>query len=638
MSVFLFNSEAITRSRLRPLERRYVMANIPIGYQELEGSRRRVRKGAERVGPADPKEKLLISIYVRRQPGAPSLPSQKHFAATQPGHRETLSRAELARTHGASAEDLKVVTDFAEASGLKVVHTDAARRLVQVSGTVAQFSKALHVELALYRSATEGYRGREGAVNLPAAVAAVVEGVFGLDNRRMARRMGKAAAAPPVTPPRVAQAYNFPTPANGAAGQTIAILEFSGPTTSPLSYPTCGFAQSDIDGFIKYLNTTNGSNLVSTNVKSVAVDKTAAAPGNLPGGSASKFTLGDHDLEVHLDIEVVVSVAQNANVVVYFAPITEQGWVDAITQIVADTANDPSVLSISWGWSELEADMDLDLHQPEPLPFEWTQQAFNKMTEAFQSAAAIGMTVLAGTGDEGSDCGEQDGNAHVNYPASDPWVVSCGGTTIKQLAPLAEDTWNDNQVAKGAGGGATGGGISYLADPVSWQANANVPVSVNADHHKGRGIPDVAGNAGGYDLWLYGKPLSKLKLTSGPGKGQPFGAFGGTSSVAPLYAALIGLINASLNKRVGYLNPTLYGLAGKGVFRDINDGGTNAISWTNPDGSVGGPSLGYKSGPGWDACTGWGSIHGNALLTALGGQVDQAGVAKGAQAHAVGRT
>jgi kumamolisin len=590
------------------------MANIPMGYQELEVSKRRVRKGAERVGPADPKEKLLVSIYVRRRPGAPSLPSQKHFAATQPGHREILSRAEFAKTHGASAEDLKVVTDFAEASGLKVVHTDAARRLVQVSGTVAQFSKALHVELALYRSATEGYRGREGAVNLPAAVAAVVEGVFGLDNRRMAQRMTKAAAAPPITPPQVAQAYNFPTPANGAAGQTIAILEFSGPTTPPLSYPTCGFAQSDIDGFINYLNTTTGSNLVSTNVKSVAVDKTAAAPGNVPDGSAKKVTAVDHDVEVNLDIEVVVSVAQNANVVVYFAPVTEQGWVDAITQIVADTANDPSVLSISWGWSELEADADLQ------QPFEWTQQAFNKMTEAFHSAAAIGMTVLAATGDDGSDCGEQDGNAHVAYPASDPWVISCGGTRIKQPAPLAENTWNDNEVtAKGVGGGATGGGISYLADPVSWQANANVPVSVNADHHQGRGIPDIAGNASGYDLWLYGKPLTKLKITSGEGKGQIFGAFGGTSAVAPLYAALIGLINASLNKRVGYLNPTLYGLAGRGVFRDINDGATNAISWTNPDGSVGGPSLGYKSGPGWDACTGWGSIHGNALLTALSG-------------------
>jgi kumamolisin len=173
---------------------------------------------------------------------------------------------------------------------------------------------------------------------------------------------------------------------------------------------------------------------------------------------------------------------------------------------------------------------------------------------------------------------------------------------------------------------------------VSWQANANVPVSVNSDHHQGRGIPDVAGNASpnsGYDLWLYGEALSTLKVTSGPGAGNPFGVVGGTSAVAPLYAALIALINASLNKRVGYLNPTLYGLGSSGVFRDINDGVSNAVSWTNPDGSSGGPSLGYSSDPGWDACTGWGSINGNALLNALTGQVNQAEVPQAAEPQTV---
>jgi kumamolisin len=614
------------------------MAEIPSGYRKLAGSERKVRKGATRVGPADPSETLLISIYLRRQPGAPSLPGESDFLATPPTQRKPLLRAELAAYQGASPDDLKVVTDFANASGLTVVQTDSARRLVQVSGTVAQFSRAFSVELAHYRSSREGYRGREGPIHLPAAVADVVEGVFGLDNRRMARRMSNGGGPVPVTPPQVAQAYNFPTPANGATGQTIAILEFSGPTSSPIGNPTCGFAQSDIDGFINNLNATTGSQLTSTPVKSVTVDPSPDSPGNVPGGSAQNFTSADADVEVNLDIEIVVSVAQKANVVVYFAPITEQGWVDAITQIVADTTNDPSVLSISWGWAELE--VDADLQQPGPWPFEWTQQAFNLMTQAFQSAAAINMTVLAASGDDGSDCSEQDGNAHVMYPASDPWVTACGGTIINQLIPLSEGTWNDNQVTpQGGGGGATGGGISYLSGPQTWQANANVPVSVNSDHHQGCGLPDVAGNASpnsGYDLWLYGSPLSQLVVTSGPGAGSPFGVVGGTSAVAPLYAALIALINASLSKRIGYLNPTLYGLGSSGVFRDINDGVSNAVSWTNPDGSVGGPSLGYSSGPGWDACTGWGSINGNALLNALTAQSNQSAQPQGTQPQPVG--
>ena len=105
--------------------------------------------------------------------------------------------------------------------------------------------------------------------------------------------------------------------------------------------------------------------------------------------------------------------------------------------------------------------------------------------------------------------------------------------------------------------------------------------------------------------------------------------------MAPLYAALIALINASLDKRVGYLNPTLYGLGSGAVFRDINDGVSNAVSWTNDDGSVGGPSLGYSSGPGWDACTGWGGIDGNALLSALTASVKPIGGCARAQTQTV---
>jgi kumamolisin len=181
------------------------------------------------------------------------------------------------------------------------------------------------------------------------------------------------------------------------------------------------------------------------------------------------------------------------------------------------------------------------------------------------------------------------------YPASDPGVICCGGTIIKSISPLVEDTWNDFNMATG-GGGATGGGISSLAALPSFQANANVPVSVNPDHHQGRGIPDLAGNASpnsGYILWLNGQATSD--------------SIGGTSAVAPLYAGLIALINASLNTKVGYLNPTLYSLGGTSVFQDINDGASNAVP----------PAPGYHSGPGWDACTGWGTVNGNALLAAL---------------------
>jgi hypothetical protein len=551
---------------------------------------------------------LVVSVYVRSRQDAPELPTSEELARTPPLMRPRLTRAQFREQFGASAEDMQAVIGFAEAAKLSVVEADPARRLVQVSGTTAQMSKAFAVELSRYESDTEGYRGHEGPLHLPVTAADVVEGVFGLDDRRMARRAGNGGGAVPLTPPQMAAAYNFPSPANGANGTTIAILEFSGPTPNS---STAGFSQSDIDGFITNLNNTTGSHLVSTNVTAIAVDKSQSAPGNVPSANANTVSIDPPDIEVAGDIQIAVSVAQQANIVAYFAPNSEQGWVDAITQIVADTANDPSVLSISWGWTELEANADLnDPHLEVPYPFAWTQQAFNKLTAAFQSAAVIGMTVLAASGDAGSDCGEHDGRAHVSYPASDPGVLACGGTSVTSTSPLTERTWND-------GLEATGGGISYLASPVSWQSGANVPASVNSDRHKGRGLPDVAGNASGdsgYYLWLYGQSTStSYPNVMGQGNPGPLGTFGGTSAVAPLYASLVALINASLGTRVGWLNSIVYELGASDVFRDINDGVTNSVSWMRPDTTIA-RSPGYTSGPGWDACTGWGSIDGAQLL------------------------
>ena len=198
----------------------------------------------------------------------------------------------------------------------------------------------------------------------------------------------------------------------------------------------------------------------------------------------------------------------------------------------------------------------------------------------------FGMTVFVASGDDGSNCQVYDGKAHVYYPESDPWVTSCGGTTIGNVSgsSFTEVTWSDN--------GITGGGISDFFDLPHWQRHANVPLSVNPGHRKGRGVPDIAGYANGYEIVLGG--------VSSPG-------WWGTSETAPLYAALIAIINARLNERVGYLNPTLYSHHAAGIFRDIADGRTNAT----------GGAPGYLSVPGWDACTGLGSIKGNALLKLL---------------------
>jgi hypothetical protein len=180
-----------------------------------------------------------------------------------------------------------------------------------------------------------------------------------------------------------------------------------------------------------------------------------------------------------------------------------------------------------------------------------------------------------------------DDKAHVLYPASDPWVTCCGGTSISNVSgsSFTETTWT-----------STGGGVSDFFPLPSWQNSANVPASLN-DGHKGRGIPDIAGDAdpnSGYPLILGG-------VTSP--------SYGGTSAVAPLYAGLVALLGAGLGEPLGYLNPNVYAFSGPYVYVDVNDGASNANSG----------SPGYTSGPGWDACTGFGSVVGNAMETALRG-------------------
>jgi kumamolisin len=213
------------------------------------------------------------------------------------------------------------------------------------------------------------------------------------------------------------------------------------------------------------------------------------------------------------------------------------------------------------------------------------------LSTTFHDAAILGQngpTIFVASGDTGSESKVPDGKAHVQYPATDPWVTACGGTAIDSISgsSFREITWNDT--------GATGGGISDYFSPPTYQNGVTLPPLIN-DGHKGRGVPDVAGNAS-------------------PNSGFPIKVDGidlivsGTSAVAPPYAGLVALINATLGQSVGFLNPILYSLGlASTVFSDINDGRTNAL--------YGAP--GYKSGPVWDACTRWGSINGAALLAVL---------------------
>ncbi len=537
-------------------------------FVAVPGSQRELPSGARRTGSIAPETPMQVSVYLRPNPAtaaarASTSPEQYTLAGTS----APMSREEYAAAYGAAPEDIQAVERFAAEHSLRVVDADPARRVVVLEGPARALTNAFGVDLQQYEMDGQTFRGRSGSIWVPTELGPLVTGVFGLDNRPQARAHFQlagvrvpatpgvapgniqAAAAPAVsyTPPRLASIYAFPTTTTGA-GQTIGIIELGG-----------GYTQSDLDTYFGQLG------LATPTVISVPVD----GANNTPAGDPNSA-----DGEVALDIEVAGALAPAARIAVYFGPNTDQGFLDAITTAIHDTQNAPSVISISWGGPESS----------------WTAQAQQAMDSAFQDAARLGVTVCCASGDQGAQDGVGDGLAHVDFPASSPFALGCGGTRLVATSATkpSETVWNDGTSS------ASGGGVSDTFALPSWQTNAGVPASINAGARVGRGVPDVAGDADpqtGYQVQVDGQSM----------------VIGGTSAVAPLWSGLIALLNASLGRPVGYLNPVIYQQVPESAFGDVTIGNNN----------------GYNAKAGWDACTGLGSPNGEALLSALRGHAQQ---------------
>jgi kumamolisin len=535
---------------------------------ELPHSEHPVVPNATRVGKADGHRRIRVSVILNRK-------TPLDIGALK---GRQLSRAEYAASYGASQKDFNAVRAFAKATGLTVDEDKSSllRRRVELHGTVSALNQAFDVDLNDYdpagaRLAGGRFHAIVGSVSVPAELVGSVEAVLGLDNRPIAtpkfrvRRKASAAANPDAgtfIPPQVAQVYNFPTAPTGTsagAGQTIGIIELGG-----------GYKPTDITNY--FANT-------------IGITAPAVTDVILDGGSNDPTNANSADAEVLLDIEVAGSVAPGAHIVVYFTSNTDQGFQDAISTAIHDATNNPSVISISWGGPEST----------------WSQTAMNSMDSTCQSAAALGISITVASGDSGSSDGETGNN--VDFPASSPHVLGCGGTalTASNGQRQSEVVWND----QASGGGAGGGGVSAVFPLPTWQATAGVPASGVTKKKKkttkaaaaagGRGVPDVAGDASpesGYQILVDGEQE----------------IVGGTSAVAPLWAGLIALLNQRLNRKVGYLNPQLYPL-GEAPFFDITSGNNGA----------------FAAHTGWDACTGLGSPNGQLLLSALQGSASSTG-------------
>jgi kumamolisin len=347
---------------------------------------------------------------------------------------------------------------------------------------------------------------------------------------------------------QIAARYGFPHTLTGK-GECIAILAFGG-SASPTDMARFFRQQTGIvpDLHFERIRSSNSPNINSR-----------------------------HDLEVALDIQLAGSLAPGARIVAYFSTDDERGWLDTVFRAIHDDKNQPTILSISWGATE-------DW---------WSSHTLQSLNTLFEEAAHRGITICGASGDGGC-AWDANGHCRVTFPASSPFILACGGTTLEPGD--VEIVWNLRNVS------ASGGGISDRIARPPWQSlpsdllNSPVPPRRNS-HFDGRQLPDVCGLASNfYSVYLGGRYQN--------------GA-GGTSAVAPVWSALIARLNEGLRlrgcPRVGHFHPLLYrSPLIQQSFRGVTVGHNDPFGFN-----------GYRARPGWNPCTGWGAPDGLRLLHAL---------------------
>ena len=523
------------------------MANSRV---ELPGSRRDPLPGCEVLGPVDPTEEAYVTVILRRK--SPVLPITPYGAPTR--------TAEYIEAHGASIKDLQAVCGFAEEYGLQARNENAATRTIELNGRVGDLCRAFGTTLETARIDDAFFRHRTGLITVPENLIPAIEAVLGLDNRPAARPHRaklKAGQSGPRTagysPVEVAEFYEFPAHLDGSGGQ-IAMIELDG-----------GFIPSDLAPYFRKLG------LKPSKIDTILID-------------GQTNTIGKHlplhpelnaDDEVAMDIEMAGAIAPGARQLVYFAQNTDQSFLKAVNTAIFATPQ-PTCISISWGQAENA----------------YSKQAMRAFEAAFQDAANLGIPVCVSAGNAGWF--EKTSSRQVEFPASAPHALACGGTRLlaSDGAIINEMVWNsavtdsqDKEVRQRIGGGVS----HFFAKPV-YQSSVVVPVPPE-ESTGGRGVPDVSGNADpatGYRIRIKG--VEEI--------------IGGTGAVAALWAGLIARMGQSIGGPVGFLNPQVYKTRTRiEGFRNITDVGEKRTDHATLA---------------WNSCTGLGTPKGTPLFRALG--------------------
>ncbi len=551
-------------------------------FVTLHNSKRQQPLGARSKDDLRPDEIIRVTVVVRAISSAEERKKAIADLSLQiPSKRKHLTRQEFSKLHGARDEDLQLVKKFAEDSKLRVINSSKERRCVILSGTAQELSDAFQVDNRTYTHEGQVYRSYPDAIQIPAHLKGVIEAVLGLEDRLLmshhaflgVRHMFLAAGQQAIRHTEVREvedAYKFPNGADGK-GQTIAIIELGG-----------GFYERDIKKYFR------AHKLRQPKISVVEIEGARNNPADLKyieqvlnlmgvdsakGGqeeqpSREKLVHAMWTIESTLDVELAGSFANAANIVVYFAPNNAHGKYQALTSALSNKKHPPSVISCSWGAVE------------DTLPGD----VVSSLNHVFQDAALRGTTICFSSGDRGEDPAP-DGTPRVHFPASSPYVLSCGGTHwLKKQCSIYEEVWSESLPKYVV---QSGGGVSKIFEQPDWQSGIKLQTKKS-----GRGVPDVCGKADiatGYCMQVGGFDVT----------------MGGTSAAAPMWAGLIARLNQELNCNIGYATPFLYQESCRSSFNDITKGNNGKH---------------FKATPGWDPCTGWGSPDGKKLLGRLRGK------------------
>lgn len=528
-----------------------------------------------------------------------------------PSEREPLASREFAALHAAGETHWEAALKFARRHRLEIVARHERTRELVVEGTARALNSAFGVTLRRFEHPSGSYHGHREPIRVPVELHGAIDGVLGLDSKPVLRRWGTPApGAEPFAPAELSRYYRFPRGTTGA-GQRIAVLSFGG-----------GVHARDLTRYFSTLG-------VAPRVRVVTIDGANNAPLGLPvlhdvvaalnepSATYAQLTSGfdiavleraTQTIETTMDVQLVGALAPGASIDVVCAPNDAAGFRAAILAALGlypvsaggrhrRRLRRANVISISWGEAEAA----------------WAPHQMWAVHQALKKAAHLGVSVCCSSGDYGSSCampGETSDEAGVSFPASSPFALACGGTTLEtdgRGTIIGEVAWNAETLGMRV---ATGGGVSGFFRKPAYQRDLILPKPGAPDERlwlsdtlgldepfHGRGVPDVAANA---------DAATGCRILVG---GVETVACG-TSAAAPVWAALLACLGESLGVPVGWVNPHLYRAQSRRAFHDVSRG-TNDVR----DRTV----RYFRAHEGWDACDGLGTPRGEELLRALRG-------------------